>query len=74
MTRHEPIWPYALCADCGRRYPCDAGLEELVAAKLWDLFDQAAREAPAVPFLALYQQCIRRPLRTAMALAGPVSR
>lgn len=36
------------------------------SAALWDLFDQAARAVPQAPVLALYEQCIRQPIRYAL--------
>lgn len=74
MTGHDPDWPQGLCAGCGLVWPCEQVMAVIVdkyglglpfAAELWRLFDQAARAVPAAPFLVLYEQCIRQPMRYA---------
>lgn len=79
MTGHEPAWPNGLCTRCGLLWPCEPVVDQLVdehglglplSAAVWQLFDQAARAVPQAPVLALYEQCIRRPLRYA-ARRGP---
>lgn len=83
VTAHEPAWPRGLCVGCGQVWPCEPAVAELVdehgtglplAAALWAMFDQAAQAVPTAPALALYEQCIRRPLRYVARLTAGAGR
>ncbi|MEV6297866.1 hypothetical protein AB0M02_00500 [Actinoplanes sp. NPDC051861] len=72
MTGHEPTWPTGTCIACGQLWPCEPAVAALIeefgdglplAAALWCLFDEAAQALPLASFLALYERCVRQPLR-----------
>jgi hypothetical protein len=80
---HEPIWPHGLCSGCGLLWPCAPAVDELLAehgtglqlsAALWTLFDKAAQAVPTAPWLVLYEQCIRQPLRYVVRLTAGADR
>jgi hypothetical protein len=83
VTGHDPAWPHGLCSRCGLVWPCTDRVDELLdehglglpfAAALWELFVQAAHAVPQAPFLVLYEQCIRQPLRYAKKRAAEANR